>query len=141
MSGVFEVLAEPDEPRAPRPRSQRRTARPVTETAVKKGVLRTIKLLGGYCIVKHQTGLSRRGTPDVLACIGGRFVAIEVKRVGNIPEPDQLGELRKWQAAGALACWVQTVEQLNEALEHLDDHSWRNDFEHPGDGRHAGDPW
>ncbi|HEV7447740.1 MAG TPA: hypothetical protein VGO18_34560 [Steroidobacteraceae bacterium] len=140
-SRAFTVLAGLDQERAPRPASRRRTARPVTEAAVKDAVLRQIALRGGYAIAKHMTGAGTRGTPDVLACIEGRFVAIEVKRPGNIPEPAQLGQLRKWQAAGALACWVQGVEQLNEVLEHLHDGNWHNDFTHPGDGRHASDPW
>lgn len=141
MNGAFEVLAELDEPPAHRPPSKRRKARPVTEDTVKQGVLDLIKLRKGYAIVKHQTGLSVSGTPDVLACIDGRFVAIEIKRVGNIPTPTQLGQLRLWQKAGALACWVDEVRQLNDVLEHLTDNTWHNDFEHPGDGRHAGDPW
>lgn len=141
MTGAFEVLAELDASPTVRPPSKRRKARPVTEDTVKQGVLALVKLHGGYAIVKHQTGLSVAGTPDVLACIGGRFVAIEIKRVGNIPTPTQLGQLRLWQKAGALACWVDEVRQLNDVLEHLDDYAWRNDFEHPGDGRHAGDPW
>lgn len=140
-SSAFVVVAELDQERQPRSRSRQRAPRPVTEAAVKDAVLRKIKILGGYCIVKHQTSMGKRGTPDVLACIKGRFVAIEVKRPGNIPNPDQLGELRRWQAAGALACWVQSVEQFDQILDHLDDVSWQNDFQHPGDGRAAGDPW
>ena len=141
MSGAFEVLAELDQDRAPQPKSRRRKARPITEDTVRRAVLRTIALRKGYAIVKHQTGMSERGTPDVLACIGGRFVAIEVTRPGSIPTPKQFGELRKWQNAGALGCWVDGTEQLPEVLEHLEDLSWCNDFAHPGDGRHAGDPW
>lgn len=141
VPGAFEVLAALDEPHKARPPSRRRSARPVTEKAVRDAVLARIALRGGYAIVKHQTGLSRRGTPDVLACVRGRFVALEIKRPGNIPEPDQVGELRRWQAAGALAGWVHGVEQLDHLLEHLADPDWCNDLTHPGDGRDAGDSW
>jgi hypothetical protein len=143
VSGVFTVVAELDEKRRALPASKRRSARPVTEDAVKASVLNKIKThpRGGYAICKHQTGTGERGTPDVLACMGGRMVVVEVKRSGNIPEPKQLGELRRWQLAGALACWVDDAAQLDDVFEHLDELNWRNDFAHPGDGRHANAPW
>jgi hypothetical protein len=143
MTSAFEgFTVDPnlDSPRAVLPKSRRRTARPVTEAAVKTGVLARLNL-GGYAITKHQTSYGKRGTPDVLACRKGRFVAIEVKRPGKTPDPDQLGEMRRWQEAGALVGWVQSVAHLEQLLDHLDDPSWRNNFKHPGDGREADDKW
>lgn len=138
--GNFTVNPDLDADRAPQPKSRRRAPRTVTEAAVKTGVLALLNL-GGYAITKHQTTYGKRGTPDVLACRKGRFVAIEVKRSGKTPDPDQLGEMRRWQEAGALVGWVQSVGHLQQLLSHLDDLAWRNDFKHAGDGREADDKW
>lgn len=121
-------------------RSRRRSARPVTEKAVKEGVIAELKRQG-YALAKHMTGLGQRGTPDVFACVAGRMVVIEVKTIGYDLQPDQRAELRKWQNAGALTGWVRSLTHLHELLEHLNDPSWRNDFAHPGDGRGVGEPW
>lgn len=143
MSSVFEgftVDPDLDADRVTLPKSRRRAPRTVTEAAVKTGVLKWLNL-GGYAITKHQSSYGKRGTPDVLACRKGRFLAIEVKRPGKTPDPDQLGEMRRWQEAGALVGWVQSVDHLRQLLDHVDDPGWRNDFKHPGDGRAADDPW
>lgn len=137
----FTVVDGLDAERVARPPSRTRKARPVSEASVKDRVLAKIALLGGYGIAKHMTSAGKRGTPDVLACLNGRMLVIEVKTVGNVPTPAQLGELRRWQEAGALACWVQEPAHLDHALEHLTDRDWRNNFEYPGDGRQSRDPW
>lgn len=123
------------------PRSRRRAARGPTEAVIKAKVIAHLKELGGYAIPKHQTSMGVRGTPDVMACLGGRMVMVETKVPGKNLEPDQRAELRKWQNAGALAGWACSLTHLDELLSHLNDPAWRNDFDHPGDGRGAGEPW
>jgi hypothetical protein len=140
-SGGFTIDPHLDAPRGATPKSKRRKARPVSETAVKDSVIKHIEVLGGKAIVKHQTGLSTRGTPDVLACLKGRFLALEIKRDGNVPTPAQVGEMRRWAQAGALVGWVLSVAHLEELLDHLDDPLWVNPLNHPGDGRSSDDPW
>lgn len=138
---AFEVVAGLDAKRRSLPPSRRRSAAPVSELSVRDAVMREIAIRGGHGIVKHMTGAGTRGTPDVLACVAGRMLVVECKRVGHVPTAAQLGQLRKWQDAGALACWVQNVGHLRQVLEHLGNPSWYNDFDHPGDGRDADAPW
>lgn len=149
MSGIPDVVAalglqvdeSLDAPRKHRPPSRRRKARPRTETEVRTDCANEIRARGGNCIVKHQTMYGTKGTPDLIGCIpltmlGGRMLVVECKRSdADPPDPAQLGRLRKWQEAGALACWVRSVEHLRQVLDHLDDPEWRNDFAAPGDGR------
>jgi hypothetical protein len=137
----FTVVAELDAQRVPVTKSRARKARPPSETSVKDAVMSKIRLAKGYCIAKHMTGAGKRGTPDVLACVQGRMVVVECKTGDYEPTPAQLGELRRWQDAGALAGYVRTVAELEQLLSHLQEPGWRNDFEHPGDGRSKGDPW
>jgi hypothetical protein len=138
---AFEVVEGLDAPRRKLPQSRRREAAPVSETSVRSGVVAHFELVGGVVIVKHQTELAVRGTPDLLGCINGRCVVVECKRVGYVPTAAQLGQLRRWQRAGALACWVQSVEHFQQVLTHLHDPEWVNDFAHPGDGRDADAAW
>jgi hypothetical protein len=123
------------------PRSKRRAARPRPEVLIRGDVIAHLIALGGYAIPKHQTEYGVRGTPDVFACLTGRLVVVEIKTIGYDLQPDQRGELRKWQNASALAGWVRSLTHLDELLSHLDDLAWRNDFNHPGDGRGASEPW
>ena len=77
----------------------------------------------------HRIHLAHRGVPDLLACIDGKFVAIEVKKDAK--------EIAKWERtaktdprsltqhiqqfaireAGGLTCVVCSVEQLQETLK------------------------
>lgn len=132
----IQVVEGTDAAYQPRSPSRRRHARPATETSIREDCANLIMQSGGHCIVKHQTMYGTRGTPDLIGCINGRMVVIEVKRTDvDPPGPEQIGRLRKWQEVGALAGWVRSVEHLRQILDHLDDFGWRNDFAVPGDGR------
>jgi hypothetical protein len=73
------------------------------------------------------------GTPDILGCVDGRFLAIEVKRPGAAgPTAAQLGQLTRWQRAGALAGWVTSEDDLVQLLDRADRPGWCNDFTSPG---------
>lgn len=104
-----------------------------SEADIQKGC---VQLLNGrgYAIVTTGSRYLPTGTPDVLACVRGRMVAVEIKRPGERPEPAQVAQLRRWQNAGALAGWACSEEQLEQLLRHVEEPLWRNDFQLPGDG-------
>lgn len=137
----FAIVPELDAAAKAPPKSRRRAARPPSEKSVRDRVVAHVIAAGGYAIPKHMTQHGVRGTPDVMACIGGRMLVVECKAPGYDLQPVQRVQLQKWQNAGALAGWVRSVAHLEELLTHLDDPDWRNTFEHPGDGRGAGEPW
>ncbi len=61
-----------------------------------------------------------RGVPDILGVLpGGRLLAVECKRPGGKPTPEQDAFLQAVRAAGGLALLVDDVRQLAEALEGL----------------------
>lgn len=73
--------------------------------------------------INHLGGLGQRsGIPDILACIGGRFLALEIKsptgkgRLG----PQQQEELEAIRAAGGVAGVVASWEELERLLEELE---------------------
>ncbi len=55
---------------------------------------------------------NKRGTPDLLAVISGRFVAIEVKRPGGKASKLQIAQLKRIEAAGGLAILAESVEDV-----------------------------
>lgn len=131
-----------DENRESLPPSRRRKARPRTEALVRADCIAEIQARGGYVIIAHQDGNGVRGTPDLIWCIEGRMGVTECKREdAEPPTPAQMGQLRQWQKAGALAGWVRNANHLRELLDHLHDVAWVNDFDTPGDGRGKNAPW
>ena len=71
------------------------------ETVFKEHVLKDLRSLKGIWVKKIQS-VSVRGIPDILACINGHFVAIELK-VDSPLEPLQDYELSRIQKAKGLA--------------------------------------
>lgn len=70
----------------------------------------------GHAIKTHGSAFGHAGTPDVLGCVRGRMIAVEVKRPGQAATPLQAAELRKWEAAGAVALVATSVQQVEDAL-------------------------
>lgn len=64
----------------------------------------------GKAINIHGSPYSERGTPDVIGCINGRFVAFECKR----DDTEDLSKIQKWRlsewiAAGAIVGGVSEL--------------------------------
>jgi len=63
---------------------------------------------------------NKRGTPDILCVINGRFVAIEVKRPGGKPSKLQLAQLKRIEAAGGIAFIAESVDDVIACLASAD---------------------
>ena len=57
----------------------------------------------GYCVKYHGNAYSTNGTPDILACIKGHFLAIEVKAPEGKPSELQLAKIDEIRKAGGFA--------------------------------------
>ena len=90
-----------------------------TEAQIQKEILDYLKFLGAWT-VKVVTA-NKSGVPDILACLGGKFVAIEVKRPGEKARPLQLAQIRRIRSAGGTSFETDNVEEakriLNEYLK------------------------
>lgn len=60
------------------------------ETKIQKAIQDYMKSLGGYEFKVHGDIFMRAGIPDIVCCLKGRFVGIEVKDYGNVPSELQL---------------------------------------------------
>lgn len=77
-----------------------------------------IKSIGGLPIKQNQIGIyGQAGVPDILACIKGRFVAIEVKRPGEKPKPHQEAFIDAINKKDGLAFWSDNLNKVKEELE------------------------
>lgn len=83
---------------------------------------------GGRCFKIHGSdeGLQEIGIPDLLNCIAGRFVGIEVKQPGEKLRPRQRHVLNEIYAAGGVAAVCETVGQVAVLLQVIEKES---DFE------------
>lgn len=69
----------------------------MTEKAIQNKIIRDLKGRG-YWVMKTQGGVAGTpiGTPDIIACdTNGRFVGIEVKKIGGHLSPEQQLQLGK----------------------------------------------
>jgi hypothetical protein len=57
-----------------------------------------------------------KGLSDIIGIIGGRFLAVEVKRRGNKPTNEQRGYLEVVNQHGGVGLWTVSVESLESQL-------------------------
>ena len=74
-----------------------------------------IKARGGY-VIKTITS-NRAGIPDLLGCINGRFIGIEVKGPGGKASPLQVANILMIEAAGGIGLIAYSVAEVKEHLE------------------------
>lgn len=88
------------------------------EQAIQTSIIRYIKSIGGLPIKQNQIGIyAQAGVPDIIACIKGRFVAIEVKRPGKKPEPIQEAFLESITKKGGLAFWSDNLDKVKSIIK------------------------
>lgn len=68
----------------------------------------------GVYVVKVITA-NRAGVPDLVCCINGTFVGIEVKQPGKKPSPLQLAHLQQIRDAGGDGWIATSVSEIKQA--------------------------
>ncbi len=79
------------------------------ETLFKERVLEDIRSIP-YSWAEKINQVSIRGTPDILACLKGFFVALELKMEDEEPDPLQRYKLDKIREAKGVALSVRPTE-------------------------------
>lgn len=64
---------------------------------------------------------NKRGIPDILACLNGQFLAIEVKAEGKLSTvtPIQNFQIGGIQAAGGIAFAADSIESVKQVLTNV----------------------
>ena len=57
------------------------------------------------------------GTSDIIACVGGRYVTIEVKMPGNKPTPDHQAFLNSVRNSGGIAIVAYNLDDVDAGLD------------------------
>lgn len=91
------------------------------EQAVQKKIIKYLESLGAWTCKTITT--NKRGTPDVLACLDGRFIAIEVKAPGKMSTVSELQQfqLDKIAATGGIAIAADNLEKVKEIIHKVID--------------------
>lgn len=78
---------------------------------------------GAYYVKYFGCGFTQSGVPDLLACIGGRFVGIEVKADKGRPSALQIYNLKQLREAGGIGVLVypKDYEVLKTLIANLSD--------------------
>lgn len=73
------------------------------EKKVKDKVVGILKDEGAYYFFPATHGFGRSGVPDIVACVGGHFLAIECKAGKNKPTALQVREIEHIRRCGGVA--------------------------------------
>lgn len=101
------------------------------EKRFKNKIKRYLKDLGCYRVKYFGCVYSESGTPDILACANGYFLAIEVKAQNGKPSELQMAKIRQIRASGGFAYVVYPSGW--EKLKDIIDGILIDDFNREGD--------
>lgn len=88
------------------------------EKAVENKIKKWLKDKGYWFFKVHGSIFQPSGIPDILACINGKFVAIEVKRSkGGIVSPLQKAQIEMIKKNGGIAGVASSMEEFLEILK------------------------
>ena len=90
------------------------------ESKVKARIHAALKAAGAYAVNYIGGQYANNGTPDILACFKGSFIAIECKAGRGVPTALQLKNLRDIANTGGLAL-VINEDNLGYLEDSLDD--------------------
>lgn len=89
-----------------------------SESSIQKAILKILNARDDVWAVKTIT-TNRNGTPDIIACVGGHFVAIEVKAERGVVAPLQTHQINLINQAGGTAGVARTTQEVKDMLDTL----------------------
>jgi Holliday junction resolvase-like predicted endonuclease len=90
----------------------------MSESDISHTIINRINALPQCHAIKFHGDIYRIGECDILACVRGHFVAIEVKKGDEKSKKVQRSVQRIWQRAGGLV--LADVTSADEVLEAID---------------------
>lgn len=94
----------------------------MTEAQLQRQLAQALRDRGAWAVKVHGNSFQSKGTPDILCCYRGKFIAIEVKRAGKVHTVTKLQrhQLDGITDAGGIALVVTDWPQLKGILDYLD---------------------
>lgn len=84
------------------------------ESYEKAEICKYLDSIGAWYFKPTMTGFGKAGVPDIIACIGGEFISIEVKREGKEPTAIQERRMKEIRLAGGQVFWGTAQKVIPE---------------------------
>lgn len=84
----------------------------------KQEIKKYLDSIGAWHFSPYMAGFGKSGVPDIVCCLGGKFVGIEVKREGKAPTAIQNRTMEEISASGGIAIWG-TADKVISDLKYL----------------------
>jgi Holliday junction resolvase len=93
------------------------------EKSLENRMKKFVETCGGWQVKFHANMFTKTGIPDVLMCVKGRFIAVEVKASKGRPSPLQIHHLKQIDNAGgyAILLYPDDYDEFKEFIKHLAD--------------------
>jgi len=89
----------------------------MTEQQTQSKIIKDLEKRGAWVVKTIQT--NKRGTPDILACLNGKFLAIEVKAPTGKLSPMQAVQLGRITTCGGIAFAAYSFDQYLINIDQL----------------------
>lgn len=98
----------------------KRSGIPPLESKITRSIMTYLKERGVWCFKVAGGPMQQRGVPDIICCVNGSFVALEVKRpgMGRLTELQAL-TIERIRDAGGVAEMVTSVEEAAAVIEEV----------------------
>lgn len=95
----------------------------MTEKTFQTKLIKLIQNNNGYVVKFNASAISKIGVPDLLACINGKFIGLEVKKENGKPTDIQLWNIEKIKKSGGIAMVVRPsdYENIEKLIKKLGD--------------------
>ena len=82
------------------------------ESELQRQIIDYLKRIGAYVLNVYGSGMTGKGTPDILACYQGLFIAVETKVGKNRMSPAQKIIRQRILTAGGIHIVPYSLEQF-----------------------------
>lgn len=90
------------------------------EQDIQKEIIDYISSIGGIAFKQNQIGIyAQAGVPDLLCCVKGRFIAIEVKKPKKKPKAIQNAFIEAINKCGGIAFYATSVDDVKCMIEFI----------------------
>lgn len=93
--------------------------KPQSEKSIENQIKKWLDSNGYWWMKVHGDMFQKAGVPDIIACINGKFVGIEVKRPGGRVSELQKHQIEQIQQSGGVAFVAYSLDEVRVKLDHF----------------------
>jgi Holliday junction resolvase len=86
----------------------------MSESKIQNKIIKYLNSIGAYTIKTIST--NRSGSPDIICCLNGKFVGLEVKNEKGVVSELQKYHLEEIKNSGGVSAVVRSVEDVKVLL-------------------------